>query len=181
MSRQNCAVTGCSREAIARGWCKSHWQKWKRNGDPLVTKIATAEMHDLSRLLRSVRKEESCWTWTGASTTGGYGQLKVRSQRLLAHRFSYVIHHGAIPEGMEIDHTCSNPKCVNPDHLEPVTAKENTQRTIDRGRNPKVEQTHCVNGHAFDAENTYVKPNGRRACKSCARARTKAWESRVAA
>ena len=79
-----------------------------------------------------------CWLWTGARDPKGYGLCRfplgdaVILQR--AHRVVYQIERGAIPVGLEIDHLCRNPSCVNPDHLEPVTRRENTLR----GNSPKL-------------------------------------------
>lgn len=69
-----------------------------------------------------------CWVWTGYRDRNGYGRHKVE----WAHRWSYEHHVGPIPERHEIDHTCSNPPCVNPAHLEPVTRLEHARRTFQR-------------------------------------------------
>jgi hypothetical protein len=87
-----------------------------------------------------------------------------------AHRFAWELLRGAIPDGLTLDHLCRNRRCVNPDHLEPVTAVENTMR----GQAPhaiNARKTHCLRGHAFDEENTYVRSDGARICRACVRAR----------
>lgn len=90
-----------------------------------------------------------------------------------AHRLSYELHKGEIPEGLEIDHLCRNRWCVNPDHLEAVTRREN----IMRGDGPKKlgelnsKKTHCKHGHPFDKENTRYRPTGGRSCRICNRER----------
>ena len=75
-----------------------------------------------------------------------------------------------VPEGMELDHLCRNRACINPNHLEAVTHRENCLR----GASPPAHfarQTHCVNGHAFDETNTYLRHDGqgKRKCRTCAR------------
>lgn len=114
-----------------------------------------------------------CWLWTGASSkdggTGGYGRIGVRGRLLMAHRFSYEAFRGPIPDGLFLDHLCRVHSCVNPDHLEAVTPRVNVLRgqTICRAN---AEKTHCLHGHAFSAENTYIVPRtGERACRTCAR------------
>jgi hypothetical protein len=86
-----------------------------------------------------------------------------------AHRWSYEHFVGPIPEGLHIDHLCRVRRCVNPDHLEPVTPKENYLR----GEGPTARnstKTHCKYGHKFDKSNTSVY-GGRRHCNECGRRR----------
>ncbi len=87
----------------------------------------------------TVRTEGAgCWIWIGAKR-GGYGRFKVAGQKsVTAHRASYELHVGPIPEGMQLDHLCRNPACVNPSHLEPVSAAENVRRG-DAGKGPRSE------------------------------------------
>ena len=62
-----------------------------------------------------------CWEWRGAGSANGYGSFRVGSRNLCAHRVSYELLVGPIPAGLQIDHVCPNRRCVNPDHLEPVS------------------------------------------------------------
>lgn len=79
-----------------------------------------------------------CWTWTGGKTKNGYGQFSiVRSEsKYLAHRISYYLFKGPIPKGKILMHTCDNPSCVNPDHLQAGTYKENMVDMYQKGRAP---------------------------------------------
>lgn len=112
--------------------------------------------------------EESCWTWMGPLDVGGYGNFGARGR---AHRIAYEKKYGKIPKKLELDHLCRVRNCVNPDHLEPVTRKENL------GRSPimvwgRANDTHCVRGHEFTPENTYwfTKDGGKyRNCRACGR------------
>lgn len=72
---------------------------------------------------------EECWEWPKAKDSGGYGVVKFNDKFRKAHRLSYELLVGPIPEGLQIDHLCRNRGCVNPDHLEPVTARVNVQRS----------------------------------------------------
>jgi hypothetical protein len=107
-----------------------------------------------------------CWIWTGPLDRDGYGKMSMGTG---AHRKFYEHYVGPIPAGLTIDHLCRVKACVNPAHMEPVTARENNLRgdTI-YGRNAR--KTHCVNGHEFSAENTRRDPDGARVCKACSRA-----------
>ena len=111
-----------------------------------------------------------CWLWTASTRRGGYGGFWSGGKTVRAHRYAYERWVGPIPDGLELDHLCRNPTCVNPDHLEPVTHRENTLRgeTIAAANAAK---THCPQGHPYDERNTYVYPNGRRNCRTCDRDR----------
>jgi hypothetical protein len=71
-----------------------------------------------------------CWPWTGKIATNGYGYL----DNMLAHRASWLIHHGPIPEGLQVLHHCDNPRCVNPDHLWLGTQADNVADMMAKGR-----------------------------------------------
>src|SRR3990167_5527343 len=75
-----------------------------------------------------------CWIWQRSKDRGGYGKVNVKGKILRAHRIYYEKHKGIIPKGLQIDHLCRVPACVNPDHLEPVTGTENYRR----GKSTKI-------------------------------------------
>lgn len=113
-----------------------------------------------------------CWQWTGGTRRSGYGAFWLLApirKLVCAHRAAYEIFVGPIPGGLQIDHLCRNTGCVNPGHLEPVTARTNVLRG-DTITARWSRQTHCVHGHAFDEENTLVTARGHRRCRACARA-----------
>lgn len=118
-----------------------------------------------------------CWIWMGAATRQGYGRLSAQGIPTPAHRVSYELHKGKIPQGLHIDHLCRNTSCVNPDHLEAVTNKENGRRGIvaEVHRARQAAKTHCKHGHPLSGDNLYIAPSsGQRVCRACKADRKKA-------
>ena len=81
-----------------------------------------------------VDENTGCWQWIGAIDDSGYGEFGLNKKIVYAHRYSWELEHGPIPEGLQIDHLCRNRACVNPVHMELVTTQENTRRGARRGR-----------------------------------------------
>jgi ribosome-binding protein aMBF1 (putative translation factor) len=86
------------------------------------------------RFEAKVKATDGCWEWQGSKGPGGYGVITADGKQLQTHRVAYELHVGPIPEGLVIDHLCSNRVCVRPDHLEPVTPSENARRQHSRKR-----------------------------------------------
>lgn len=124
---------------------------------------------------RRFDKSDGCWIWKGSSSSG-YGRFNIRGRSELAHRISYVIHKGTIPDGMVVMHTCDNGMCVNPDHLVIGTQADNLADMRRKGRAGRslvrTPKSHCIRGHRFAGENveTYTyHGTTRRACLTCRR------------
>lgn len=134
-----------------------------RQRTPLIERI-------LSRI--EVEPETGCWLWPGATVRGGYGQIasERRGYQVIVHRALYELLVGPIPDGLNLDHVkergCRHTNCCNPDHLEPVSQRENLMRG-DTVTARHAAATHCPQGHAYDAENTRFERRGGRACRAC--------------
>src|SRR5258708_1136501 len=81
-----------------------------------------------------VEKSDACWLWRGARTKADYGQIKINGKVFYAHRVSWFIHFGNIPDTLSVCHRCDNPPCIRPDHLFTGTARDNARDMIMKGR-----------------------------------------------
>lgn len=125
---------------------------------------------DAERFWEKVKKatDDGCWEWIGYLRTDGYGRFWTPSGAVNAHRWAWEAKNGAIGSALPLDHLCRNRACVNPDHLELVTTREN----VRRGTAPaavNARKTHCIRGHEFTPENTRYESGQRRRCLTCRR------------
>lgn len=201
MTRRPCSEENCTSPTAARGLCSAHYQRarkeLKRNGTQLPAKLPTrVPMTDEERnrdrvtgdepyreRLRNRIREHSaedlvtgCWVWQRALDRDGYGVCSAK-RRDSAHRAAYLAFIGPIPDGLTIDHLCRNRACVNPEHLEAVTVRENTVRGASSPAENAIK-SHCVRGHEFTAENTYITKKGTRCCRHCQRIHQAAYVAR---
>lgn len=134
---------------------------------------------------------DDCWPWLASRMPKGYGKLGIASTTpKLAHRVSWELHYGPIPEGLFVCHRCDNPPCVNPAHLFLGTCTDNLRDMVAKGRFTLRNQflvnklkTECKHGHPFTPENTmWIERRGRpaRRCRTCDRQANREYKSRVA-
>jgi hypothetical protein len=159
-----CAHPDCGRNVKRRGWCEKHAKREEQYGE-------TTEPHE-RKFWAKVNKDGPlpehrpdlgpCWIWTGyVHVTTGYGQFgnSVSHGTNLPHRIAYQYLVGPIPKGLHLDHLCRVRTCVRPEHLEPVTPRENIRRGdqgafwgyVPEALNRKPEQLAlavCANGCA---------------------------------
>ena len=120
------------------------------------------------RFLNTIDETNNCWLWKKGKSIGKYGLFHAYKTTFYAHRYSYELFKGEIPEGYEVDHLCRNTSCVNPDHLEAVTRRENIDRS-DWASAINSRKTHCPKGHELKGDNldNYQKRLGYRKCRIC--------------
>lgn len=116
--------------------------------------------------------DDECWYWLGSQSSDGYGMVALRAYKgLRAHRLSYEIYKGPIPDDLLCCHTCDNILCVNPEHLFLGTTEDNGQDMSKKGRGRKrdLNKTHCKYGHELNEETSHITSQGYRVCRICRR------------
>lgn len=152
---KKCSSESCIRPVHNGDLCNPHF-RMRREGLP------EAESVWVARRLASVEQSGDCIFWTGRLNNMGYGICSAgrggkASGGMAVHRWFYERFRGPIPDGLVLDHLCRNPRCVNVDHLEPVTQQENDRRgQLARGYGPA--RTHCGRGHELVGDNVSVRP-----------------------
>lgn len=131
------------------------------------------------RFWEKVDLSGDCWMWKASTYANGYGQFTVLGTPIKTHRWAYQMLVGAIPAGMQLDHTCHtravdcvsddtcpHRRCVNPAHLEPVTPRMNSLRGNGLA-GTYARRSACKWGHSYDAANTRYSRAGARICRRC--------------
>ena len=134
MADRICAVEGCTKPIKSRDWCAKHYRRWLRHGDPIKTLYKRCDGTPEERFWAKVDQSEDCWIWTAGKLATGYGAICIDGKMVRAHRYSFELANGPIPEGMVIDHRCLNPLCVRPEHLRLATNKQNMEHRVPRSR-----------------------------------------------
>lgn len=133
---KSCSIQGCQKPAWGRGWCVTHYDRWRRTGDPMKGGKLTREEKFLSLIFPEPMS--GCWLWEGNANPAGYGQIWNGKTIVNTHRFSYEYFVGPIPSvngrTLHVCHRCDTPACVNPDHLFLGTAKDNVKDMDKKGR-----------------------------------------------
>lgn len=137
--------------------------------DPEKDRLVLKDPGVSLRLERDSRPDEAsgCIVWTKARDHRGYGRVYIQRASLAAHRVSYILARGLIPEGLVLDHLCRNRACINPEHLEPVTVRVNILRGVALSA-VNASKPACPAGHPYDDQNTYLFRGGRH-CRACNR------------
>lgn len=139
---------------------------------PAVTNVVLDAMTKV-RFWEKVRRGDGCWLWTAAKFHTGYGRLRATdnaggAHNVSAHRLSWMIHFGPIPDNLRVLHRCDNPPCVNPAHLFLGTQADNVADAIAKGRARPTFRTVgvCRKGHAYTPDNIFMH-GGYETCRTC--------------
>ena len=130
---------------------------------------------------KKVNKDGECWVWYHADRTG-YGRYTFwtgeKTRSIMAHRVSFFLTHGEWPNGV-LDHLCRNRLCVNPDHLEDISNRENILRGVGLAA-VNARKTHCIRGHKLSGDNLLNSySDGGRRCRRCKSEMDRAYKARL--
>lgn len=128
-----CSV--CGADGYAFGLCEKHYKRMRKYGDPNGGLQNHGDLAE--RFWRKVKKTDYCWEWIGGKSSKGYGVIQeggAGSKSLAAHRLSFELSNGPIPAGLNILHSCDNPRCVNPDHLRAGPQSDNIAEAYEKKR-----------------------------------------------
>lgn len=126
-------------------------------------------------------QQGECLVWTWGKDKDGYGKLKWQGRDRRAHQVAHELAIGPIPEGLGVLHRCHNTSCIRPEHLYAGDGSQNMADMVDAGRAREQTKTHCLRGHEFTPENTYVrkdKGKGKRGCRECRAQQWRDWYER---
>lgn len=179
---QACSIESCDKPAARRELCWTHYHRLKNWGDPNKTGVRGLTLWE--RALLSVSKEPNgCWLWLGCLNEYGYGVIREGKKVRRVHRVGYIATYGPVPDGLVLDHFyCDTKRCVNPDHVKPVTIKENSWRNNACISAQNALKTHCPWGHEYNDINTYLKKTKygfSRQCRACKRVLAKAQKKKA--
>jgi hypothetical protein len=137
----------CENKAIGRGLCRRHYQQAWKDKTLDIYDTENGGPHTIKRRLLAKYKisPTGCWEWIGQRKKDrfDYGLIWIGDRQKRAHRVSYEVHKGPIPEGLDILHSCDNPPCINPDHLFVGTRGENCQDAASKNRFP-INEKHWI-------------------------------------
>ena len=134
---KTCSVDECDGKHYSLGFCHLHYNRFKRQGDPLKSLNPTSGMPAAEVFNFRTSMVGECLEWTGLVDTNGYGKVVHNGKLYFSHRFSWWVHHGEIPDGLCVLHKCDNRKCVDPQHLFLGSKKENSADMKRKGRSAR--------------------------------------------
>ena len=172
MAERICSIPDCDRPFKARGWCVYHYSRWHQTGSPTTPLKFHPRAYPTAPpgFWDQVSKTPACWLWQGKTIKGGHGIVRFDGQPWLAHRIAYVTLVGPVEPGLHIHHTCENPPCVNPDHMQVLTAAEHRKRHPEFSSRKGRKARRCRGAqHPLDGPDAKVliTASGQKICLRC--------------
>lgn len=122
---RSCSIPGCSNEYYRRDYCRNHYRRWSKYGDPHAGQQRFSDPRDTLAALSEWQGD--CLIWTGSKDRNGYGYIAIAGKTKRVHRYVWEQAYGAIPKTQELDHRCWSRSCINVDHIRLVTRTENNR------------------------------------------------------
>jgi len=154
-----CAVTECERPSRKLKMCTMHYDRWTKHGSTDKPVVERQRVPVEKRFWPKVAKGDGCWTWTGSTNGVGYGKIHDGKQLVYAHRLSWQLANGPIPDLGIIDHMCHNATCVNPEHLRLVTKRQNVEHRKGAASNSKTGHRNI--SYTYGKYRVRVNPGGK--------------------
>jgi hypothetical protein len=149
-----CTIPDCGKPVMGRGWCNSHYLRWRRHGDPLSGRVANGELMAEVRRALSDATPDKCWEWPYGKASTGYGHVNYNGKNMGAHRVVCILASGESGDQLHAAHKCGNRGCINPHHLRFATATENQSDCVAHGTRQRGQQiwsakltpedVHCI-------------------------------------
>lgn len=134
MTARTCTIDGCERPACKRGWCERHYHQWRTHGEQHDRQRGPVPIPAHERILRRVDHTDiGCWVYTGAPNTKRPTVTVGPGHYANIYHVVYEVLVGPVPAGMNLHHTCENPRCVNPEHLVLMTRADHSRHHRTRG------------------------------------------------
>lgn len=186
-----CTIEGCNNKHRSKGLCNKHYCRNRNHGSPDIVKYEYIRGTLDERFWARVEKTDNCWLWTGRISPKGYGQFDLEDRSITAHRMSWIMANGEIPEELEVNHLCHTRECMLGDncphracirieHLEIISHAENVRKGNAGYYERKIfrpKKTYCINGHEYTLENTAQYKNSR-VCRICACEKSRLYKQR---
>ena len=161
-----CSVDNCDAPIKARGFCSAHYWAWWAHGDPLFIPVRMRPLAERFWAYVHRGEPDACWLWSSTTSGNGYGQIRIADggprRYLLAHRVSWEMHHGPIPDGLLVCHHCDVRACCNPAHLFLGTQSDNIRDMVAKGR--QVIRVTVVGSQKASAKLTEAQVTEARRC-----------------
>jgi hypothetical protein len=135
-----CSIEGCPRPSRKRGWCETHYTRWKRHGSPLIAHYHHAPKGEPERVLREAiatrDRTTGCWEWPYHLSEDGYGRIASVEGTVRVGHAALILDGNPRPEppNNQALHSCDNPPCFNPTHLRWGTHQNNMADMVERQR-----------------------------------------------
>jgi hypothetical protein len=150
---KNCSIENCENKYIAKEFCKKHYQKYKKYGDPLAGKYSQNKAGSKEYISENSEIDiNNCWIWKRFKNKKKYGKAHFQGRDIYAHRLSYLTFIGEIPNNLYVLHNCDITACVNPKHLFLGDQEDNMKDMVNKNRQARLRGENNRNSKLLQKE-----------------------------